>query len=265
VSENASAPWPLPTATAARLAHELANPAGIAELAAQQLQVQLADFHALLQRLGGEDLEPEIAAVFSARFAALAEQLDTVRAANSRLLGLAAELRAQGQGRPDAQAKLDLAARLQAALQLAAAGAQPTPEVCCSSITPVYCSAPAAVLDRILLNLALNSVQAIARRAAGDPAAPRGRIEGRCGIADGRAWIEIEDNGSGISEADRARVFEPGFTRRADSGGSGLGLAYCREAARALGGDVSLVECAGSGSDTGTGACFRLWLPLPAG
>jgi signal transduction histidine kinase len=260
VSDNSAAPWPLPTATAARLAHELANPAGIAELAAQQLHAQLADFHALLQRLGGEDLDPEIAAVFSARFAALAEQLDTVRAANTRLLGLAAELRAQAQGRLEPQSKLDLTARLRAALQLAAAGAQPQPEVCCASSTPVYCSPPAAVLDRVLLNLALNAAQAIARRRACDPSAPRGRLEGRCGSTDDGAWVEIEDNGSGISEADRARLFEPGFTRRADSGGSGLGLAYCRDAARALGGDVSLVERA----DPGPGACFRLWLPPPA-
>lgn len=263
MTDLVGAPWPLPTTTAARLAHELANPAGIAELAAQQLQVQLAEFHVLLQRLGGEELDPEIAAVFSARFAALAEQLDTLRAANARLLGLAAELRAQGQGRLDSQAKLDLVARLQAALQLAAAGTQPAPEVCCATTTPVYCRAPAAVLDRILLNLALNAAQAIARRAARDPSVPRGRIEGRCGSTEGRAWIEVEDNGTGIAAADRARLFEPGFTRRADSGGSGLGLAYCRDAARALGGDVSLVERADHG--TGAGACFRLWLPFEVG
>ena len=265
MSEIAAASWSLPTATAARLAHELANPAGIAELAAQQLQAQLADFHALLQRLGGEDLAPEIAAVFSARFAALDEQLDTLRAANTRLLGLAAELRAQGQGRLDPDETLDLSARLQAALQLAATGTQPTPEVCCATTAPVYCRAPAAVLDRILLNLALNAAQAIARRAARDSSAPRGRIEGRCGSTECRAWIEIEDNGGGVSEADRARLFEPGFTRRADSGGSGLGLAYCRDAARALGGDVGLVETNVPGTGSASGACFRLWLPLPAG
>lgn len=62
--------------------------------------------------------------------------------------------------------------------------------------------------------------------------------------------LSVEDNGPGIPETERARVFER-FYRVLGTGaeGCGLGLAIVREIALAHGGDVSL---AGSANDTGT-------------
>lgn len=59
---------------------------------------------------------------------------------------------------------------------------------------------------------------------------------------DARLQISIEDDGPGIAEADRERVFEP-FTRldqsrSRSSGGVGLGLAIVRRILRAQGGSV---------------------------
>lgn len=71
--------------------------------------------------------------------------------------------------------------------------------------------------------------------------------------------LTVADDGPGIPEEDRARVFEPFFRadaeRRRDDG-SGLGLAIVREIARVHGGDVTLE----SGPD-GRGALFRARLP----
>lgn len=65
----------------------------------------------------------------------------------------------------------------------------------------------------------------------------------------GQVTIEIEDNGRGIAEADRERVFE--LFRRSgpqDVAGEGIGLAYVRTLARSLGGEVTLKSRLGSGS-----------------
>ncbi|MEQ9448560.1 MAG: ATP-binding protein, partial [Rhodospirillaceae bacterium] len=56
--------------------------------------------------------------------------------------------------------------------------------------------------------------------------------------------IYIDDDGPGISDADRERVFEP-FTRLESSrsretGGTGLGLTIARNAFRSMGGDMDL-------------------------
>ena len=74
--------------------------------------------------------------------------------------------------------------------------------------------------------------------------------------AGGMAEILIEDDGPGISPADRQRIFDRGV--RLDSGkpGTGLGLAIVRDVAEIYGGSVALEES----EDLG-GALVRLKLP----
>lgn len=69
----------------------------------------------------------------------------------------------------------------------------------------------------------------------------------------------VEDTGVGISELDRAHIFEPFFSRRADGvRGTGLGLAICEAVAVSHGGRVECVSALGQGSR------FSLVLPDPA-
>jgi two-component system, NtrC family, sensor histidine kinase GlrK len=77
-----------------------------------------------------------------------------------------------------------------------------------------------------------------------------------------RAVLDVADQGPGVPETDRKRVFEP-FFRSSNSkniGGIGLGLAIAREFAVAHGGSLDIV-------DSPTGAHFRVTLPRkgPAG
>ncbi len=52
--------------------------------------------------------------------------------------------------------------------------------------------------------------------------------------------IEIEDNGSGLAEADQVRVFEPHARAHEGVAGSGLGLDTCRRLVEAHGGSIGL-------------------------
>jgi signal transduction histidine kinase len=83
------------------------------------------------------------------------------------------------------------------------------------------------------------------------------RIDVRAGVAPGdRISIEIADNGRGISDQDRERVFE--LFRRSgvqDQPGEGIGLAYVQTVVRNLGGEIALT----SALDKGT--TFRVFLP----
>ncbi|MGN6374531.1 MAG: HAMP domain-containing sensor histidine kinase [Sphingomonas sp.] len=69
--------------------------------------------------------------------------------------------------------------------------------------------------------------------------------------------IAVSDDGSGIAESDRERIFEPFFTARRDSGGTGMGLAIARSLLAAAGGTIELRSATG-------GALFVVTLP-PAG
>ncbi|GAA4216583.1 signal transduction histidine kinase [Sagittula marina] len=62
------------------------------------------------------------------------------------------------------------------------------------------------------------------------------------------------DDGPGISDGNAARVFDPFFTTRRDSGGTGMGLTIARTILQAHGGDIHLVPRA-------SGTCFRICFP----
>jgi len=66
--------------------------------------------------------------------------------------------------------------------------------------------------------------------------------------------IQFEDTGPGISEELRNNIFEPFFSTK--DGGTGLGLTVSYNIVTAHGGTLDLIQ------GIGTGACFRLFLPL---
>jgi len=71
--------------------------------------------------------------------------------------------------------------------------------------------------------------------------------------AEGRAEVSIADDGPGVPEKDRDRIFQRFVTTR--PGGNGLGLSTSRDIAKAHGGTLKLSDTAGGG------ATFVLQLP----
>jgi signal transduction histidine kinase len=90
------------------------------------------------------------------------------------------------------------------------------------------------VIDPQQLSSAVgNVVDNALRHGAGRPVEVR--LDGRAGgIA-----VTVRDQGPGISEQNRARIFDRFFTTERDRGGTGLGLAITRAVAEARGGSVT--------------------------
>jgi two-component system sensor histidine kinase SenX3 len=77
--------------------------------------------------------------------------------------------------------------------------------------------------------------------------------------SDGHASIVVADQGRGIAAAHLPRLFERFYrvpSKTHEVKGVGLGLALCREVARAHGGDVTVA------SRVGHGSTFTLRIPL---
>ena len=107
-----------------------------------------------------------------------------------------------------------------------------------------YVAADPGLLERVVANLVTNALTATARR--GPDAAG---VTVRATRAGSAATLEVIDHGTGVSPADRERMFAP-FSRlddrRAD-GGLGLGLAIARGFTEAMGGTLAPADTAGGG------------------
>ena len=69
------------------------------------------------------------------------------------------------------------------------------------------------------------------------------------------AVILVRDDGSGISEANCERVFQPFFSTRREQGGTGMGLGIVRAMLSSHGGTICLLQTAGAGAE------FEITLP----
>jgi signal transduction histidine kinase len=101
-------------------------------------------------------------------------------------------------------------------------------------------------IKRVFNNLIKNSIQAI-------PEGRLGKIVVSLVIDNGRVLVRIQDNGSGIPENIKKRVFVPNFSTK--NSGMGLGLAICRKIIEAADGKISFE------SETNKGATFNIDLP----
>jgi two-component system sensor kinase FixL len=104
-------------------------------------------------------------------------------------------------------------------------------------------------IQQILINLVKNGLDAI--RASGQK---EGRITIRVKKIGKTVSIEVQDNGPGVSQADRRHLFESFFTTKPK--GVGLGLSICKNIAAAHGGNLRYESPVEGGSR------FTLTLPL---
>jgi signal transduction histidine kinase len=111
-----------------------------------------------------------------------------------------------------------------------------------------------ALVEQILLNLVLNGARA-AREHDGRDEDEAPRVVVRVRELDDAVAIDVRDNGAGVPEEVRPRLFEPFFTTRGAGEGSGLGLAISLGLAEGMDGGLELLETAAEG------AVFRLRLP----
>ena len=106
-------------------------------------------------------------------------------------------------------------------------------------------------LHRILVNLMRNAREAIEQQEE-RPAA--GEVRASCEQSGDVSLVRLADNGPGVSERARERLFQP-FAGSSRPGGAGLGLAIARELAVGHGGDLTLAQTGPEGS------VFELRLP----
>jgi two-component system NtrC family sensor kinase len=121
-------------------------------------------------------------------------------------------------------------------------------------------AAPPVMANGDLLRQVFHNIVDNAQRALtpGGKTLPGAAIRARTWVRDQRVYAEIADTGPGIGEEHLAHVFDPFYTTRAGSGGTGLGLAVSLGIVEEFGGDIT------AHSAPGEGAAFTVVLPATA-
>jgi signal transduction histidine kinase len=108
---------------------------------------------------------------------------------------------------------------------------------------PLVARADPDQVKRAVLNLLRNAAQ-VSERVALNARNERGEV-----------LVSVADDGPGVPEEARERIFDPFITDKEQ--GAGLGLAIVRKIAEAHGGRVEVLDAAGTG--VGSGAEFRVY------
>ncbi|MCB0218697.1 MAG: HAMP domain-containing histidine kinase, partial [Chrysiogenetes bacterium] len=102
-------------------------------------------------------------------------------------------------------------------------------------------------LSQVMVNLLWNAVQALGEEG--------GTVVLRARDGNGEIVIDVADSGHGVPPEAREKIFEPFYTTKEASHGTGLGLYLCKQIIERHGGRVEVGE-----SDLG-GALFRVVIP----
>jgi two-component system sensor histidine kinase TctE len=216
--------------------------------AAHQLRTPLAALQAQVEAARHERLSPELAATVdhlhaaARRAAHLARQLLTLAAIDPSA------------DRPFAPEAADLAQVAQSGVTDWLARADGKRVDLGFELDPAPVHGEPQLLGELAANLLENAL---------NYTPPGGEVTLRTGRRDGHAFLEVEDNGPGIPESERERVFERFHRVRGTPGeGTGLGLAIVREIAHL---HRARVDIHGAASGTGTVVAVSFPTALGAG
>jgi signal transduction histidine kinase len=107
-------------------------------------------------------------------------------------------------------------------------------------------------IEQVILNLFLNALDAVEEAGVVS-------IRTRAMADDPWVYLEVRDDGCGISEEHMAKLFEPFFTTKPVGKGIGIGLSTCYHIIQAHGGEITV------DSSQGHGALFTVRFPSTAG
>ncbi|MHC4510298.1 MAG: sensor histidine kinase, partial [Planctomycetota bacterium] len=106
----------------------------------------------------------------------------------------------------------------------------------------------AVATGQTIMNLLLNAMDAISDR--------QGKVKINVESSNGEVMVTVTDNGPGIDENIRERIFEPFFSTKEVGQGTGLGLAVSKTLMQKGGGDLVLAD----GKNKHGGARFAIRL-----
>jgi CheY-like chemotaxis protein len=185
--------------------------------------------------------------------AATARRAERIRAAAERCGRIVKSFLAIARASPQERAPVDLNAVVRDTVEMLACGFRSAGITVQTALAPDLPTihGDRDMLGQVAANLLVNAQQAL-METAGD----RMLRIGTARVAEGVRLV-VEDNGPGVPEALREKIFDPYFTTKSAGVGTGIGLAISREVVAGHGGTLQLEDLPGGGA--------RFVITLPPG
>ncbi len=241
---------------AAGVAHEINNPLSFMLSNLGSLRSYLQDFERVLAawREGPEQgRAAEAAVAFGEVMTDVHALVDETLQGGQRVRSIVAGLKTFSRNDEAPPERLDLADIATSTLLLTEREIS-SRAVLVKSLAPApVAAAPRNRMEQVVLNLLVNALQALGGRESREA-----RISVHSGVEGPMAFLRVEDTGCGMPPEVREHLFEPFFTTKPVGEGTGIGLSFCANVVRKLGGDI-YVE-----SEAGKGSAFTVKLPAAA-
>lgn len=239
------------------MAHEINNPNGAIKLDGNFLNKMLCDMVPLLEDITREDVAPKICGMdIAAAREELFRALKNINHSTDRIDSVIKDLRAYSLGANAPHvANIDLNRVVRGALTIVRAHGHYTNATISEALAPDLPAINGSrhQLEQIVVNLLLNALQSMPAQGG------KVTIETALSPETGTILVSIRDTGVGIPPENVARLFEPFFSTRIETGGSGLGLYISNFIIGEHGGRLEFESEVG----VGTTAIIHLPLPLP--
>ena len=111
-------------------------------------------------------------------------------------------------------------------------------------------------IGRVVLNLINNAFYAANERQKAEGEGFKAVVEVKTKKSGDKILISVKDNGNGISNSIKEKIFQPFFTTKPTGSGTGLGLSLSYDIVKAHGGNIKVESRGGEGTE------FIIQLPV---
>ena len=236
----------------AGVAHEINNPNNFIHVSSQNLEADLIKTQQFFIDLAGDEADEEILASFRQQFEPFNHHLDTIKEGSNRIKTIVQDLRTFTQLDNAEQNTVVITDLLKATVNLVQAQHQKVIdfELVFEDIPQLHCYP--ARLNQVFMNLIVNACHAIKTQADKQQ---KGQITIGCRPINDAIEVSIKDNGCGMTDETKNKLFEPFYTTKKVGEGTGLGLSISFGIVSKHGGQIH-VE-----SQLGVGTTFIIELP----